>query len=189
MKPFRRLDSKPTLSEKTDSLKIRFGILSEYEASERARQMAAMPVSTFCAECLSWNHQPDPENDPERVRAAMSGGAVGPALDQAIGTCVLAGFGEAADTTRGWVIRQDVPNYLPTDVLRIEEHTILKPLPRGATSELADLNVYGNNWRLVRFASRVVVDEQTYTDDSWNAIADGAKQQGRAVRRLIMDAV
>jgi len=186
---YRRLDSKPTLSEKTDSLKIRFGILSPYDASERARQMAAMPVSTFCGECLTWAGQPDPENDPSRIREAFSGGSVGPAFDQAIGTCVLAGFGEAPDTTRKWVIRQDVPNYLITDILRVEDRSVLKPLPRGATAEAADLNVYGNNWRLVRFASRVVVDEQSYTNDSWNAIADAAKQQGRAVRRLIQDAV
>jgi hypothetical protein len=154
-----------------------------------SRDLAHMSVVEYLRTGMSRRNERIPENDPGIVRAALSSVSGVADLTNLLTVSVLTGYRGQPDSTQGWVQVVSLPNYLaayiakPDALPRVERHA------RGGTASHVNMSFASpESWKLARFASQFVMDEQDVLDAGEVGIFQVALEEiGRSARRLVAD--
>ena len=158
--------------------------------NERGEVLRGMTPLELCREGLSWYARKVPENEPDTIRTALSGGTVvADAFTGALGQAIAVGAAEAPDTTRGWCYETPVLNFKETTTLTINGSSSFKPLKRGGTAEHVDISIDGTSWKIARYAQQLFLEDQDLYDDTLRSLLLVARQMGAAASRLRPDLV
>jgi hypothetical protein len=118
------------------------------------------------------------------VREAMSTGSLTAVFTTTLNALVEKAFTEFPDSTLGWCRERLVKNYQTREVGRMGQMTDLAPLPRGGTADHADLEDSKEEYRVSRFARKLVLDEMDIIDDSFDILEDSGSALGVAAKRV-----
>lgn len=170
---------------------LRAGINAEVrqramEAGHRYSQMTALELAR---ESLRLDGRDAPHDRTDMVRAAFSGGSLTNVFTTNINAILLATYVEAEDTTAGWVREQEVNDFRLNERPRKNIGSGMKKLPKGGTADHRNRSDTGESYKIARYASQIVIDEQDFINDNLGALADEPVDMGNEAARLRPDLV
>jgi len=135
----------------------------------------------------------DPGPDPTTTVRMATSTAEGFAslLDAGVGAALSTGFATGADTTTGWTAQIAVPDFHEVEAFVLDAAGRIEVLPRGAAPADFSVTVRAEDWRVHRYASRFVIDEQDILDAPrrLSAILRMVESMGRAAAMIRPDLV
>lgn len=158
--------------------------------AEEAERYADWSLYDIAREAVRLDGRSVPHERQATIRAAIGGNSLSAIFTQSIGAMVLAGFNETVDTTEGWTIARDVPNFLTNDRLHASKTGGLTKHKKGGSADHADRSDTAEQYKVHRFSRQFVVDEMDIINDRLGAIEDSTPTElGMAARRLVPDMV
>lgn len=123
-------------------------------------------------------------------RSAVSQGTFVGLFSTAFTAMMMPAFDATDDTTRGWTIDRDVPNFLTNERTRMGKMGALQKLGKGGTAEHMDQGDVQETYKIFRYAGQFAIDEQDLVNDSFGRLQDHTPQQlGEAAAQIRMDLV
>lgn len=122
----------------------------------------------ICRESLRIAEREMPDFDEDIVTRAFSTPTVSTIYTQTMGAVLLANIGETTDSTEGWVNEQDVKNFKPNELHRLEGGR-LKARNRGEKARQATFADTMESYRLKEYSNTLIIDRQDLIDDDLNA--------------------
>lgn len=156
------------------------------EAAWRYRDMSMVDIAAQA--CRIDGIDPGHSRD-EMIRASFSGGTLSSIFTTNINTILLATYMQTADTSAGWTREAEVNDFKSNERPRMTKASGLAKLPRGGEADHLTRSDTGESYKIARYAKQVVVDEQDFIDDHFNALADMPFEMGQAAARLRPDLV
>lgn len=164
--------------------------------SERQRTMdlahryARLNTIDICREAIRLDGGRAVHGYDDIIRAAISGASLANVFTTSAYAQLLVSYGEAGDTTRGWVAESDNMNFQENERIRLKKKGGSMPkLPRGKTAEHATRDDTAEALKLARYAEQFIIDEQDLIDDRLNALRTMPQEMGLAASRLRPDLV
>lgn len=120
----------------------------------------------------------------DMIREAMSTGSLTAVFTTTFNALVEKAFGEFPDSTQGFCRERLVKNFMTRTVGRMAQMTDLTVLPRGGTADHAALDDSKEEYRVSRFAKKLVIDDMSIIDDQFDILENSAEALGVAARRV-----
>jgi len=125
----------------------------------------------------------------EVVRAGLSGGSFGAIFTTNFNAMFLAGYLEATDSTMGWVVEEEAPNFMTGEIATVGKMNRLTLDGRNTPDSLT----YGD-WneaiKVDRYSGRFEIDEKDLINDRFGVLQTNSPQEmGLAARRLRPDLI
>jgi hypothetical protein len=117
------------------------------------------------------------------VTRAISTPAVSTIYTQTMGAVLLANLGELGDSTLGWCKEQDVKNFKPQELHRLEGGR-LKKRNRGETARQASFADAMESYRIAEYSNTLIMDRQDLIDDDLNAWMTAMDEYSRGIKDL-----
>ena len=117
------------------------------------------------------------------VTRAISTPAVSTIYTQTMGATLLANLGELGDSTLGWCKEQDVKNFKPVELHRLEGGR-LKKRNRGETARQASFADSMESYRIAEYSNTLIMDRQDLIDDDLNAWLTAMDEYARGIKDL-----
>lgn len=159
------------------------------ERANRIRRMSAVDV---CAQALRNRNITDfNSHDPESiVQRALSSGAVTNIFSTNVSARLLIAYADSPDTTEGWCSEEDVVNFQTNERTGMGKFKGLKKHSRGGTAEDNYIDDEKEEYKIARYSSKFVIDEQDFLDDNLNGLDQVApSDMGMAAAQLRPDLV
>lgn len=127
----------------------------------------------------------------QRGAAAMSNSVLVGVFTQTYGAVMLDAYEQTADTTAGWTIERENPNFLQNERHRMERAAALTRHAKGGTANDVKIGEAGPEYtRIFRYSGQFTIDEIDLINDTFGALNDYTPQEmGEAARRLRPDIV
>lgn len=158
-------------------------------AMELSHRYADMSLLDIASHAIRLDGKHAPSGRKNILKLAFSGGNLTNIFTTNVNTVVLATFGEAADTTRGWTSEADVADFKTNERPRLQKGGGLSQLPRGQTADHANRTDDVESYKIARYAQQWVIDDQDFQDDSFNALAGMPREMALAAARIRPDLV
>ncbi|MEW4490242.1 Mu-like prophage major head subunit gpT family protein [Thalassoglobus sp. JC818] len=142
-------------------------------------------------QCCIHDGQPLSEREPDNIRTAITGAALGNLFSETIGTEINAGFDQLNDTT-DWVRSGELASSKIQERLRLSHNAAgrMQEVPRGKVASGFIVDIEGvEEIRGVRFAKVLTVDEQDIIDQNVDMLTRAPRLLGQAARRVRPDLV
>lgn len=125
-----------------------------------------------------------------QTRSAMSLATFTGMYTQVFGALLLNGFEETADTTGGWTVERDNPNFFSIPRVRPGKATGLTKHAKGGTADDVSMDDKVENTKVNRYSAKFIIDEMDLINDTFGALNDLTPQQlGASARRIRPDLV
>lgn len=106
------------------------------------------------------------------LRAGVSTSALSAVFTTSVNAELLAAFTTEEDsTTGGWVRDNDVGDFRPNERARMKQGGKLKKLPRGSEADHTEYEDTVETFKIARYASQFVIDDQDVQDDNFGGIS------------------
>lgn len=122
-------------------------------------------------------------------RSATSTSALTNIFSAVVNKKLLVAYQDATDTTLGWVVENDNPNFKSNERHRMGKTAGLEKIGRGGTAKDANYDDEKEEYKIARYAKKFAVDEQDIIDDDMNAIMRIPEDMGLAAAQLRPDLV
>ncbi len=141
----------------------------------------------MCRESLRLSHRNVPHGREETIHAAVSGATLSNIFSTSINANLMQAFEEAPDTTQGVTVDVDVSNFQTQERASMGKSATPKRLPPGGTAEHATISDAVESYKISRFASQLVIDEQDFINDNLGGMQRWVQEMGMACARLRPD--
>jgi len=162
---------------------------------ELGNQFRDMSLFDICraANALSGAKDPRtgtrPHTRGEHIRAAVSGSALTNIFTTSVNAKLMQAYLEAPDTTGLFVREVDVADFKTNERIGFGKSGALQKLARGNEAKHAAFSDEKEEYKICRYASQFVVDEQDIIDDNMSALTSAPTEMGPAAKRLRPDLV
>lgn len=124
------------------------------------------------------------------TRSGVSTSAFVGMFTQTFGAQLLSAFMETADTTSGWTVERDNPNFFSIPRTRPTKGGPLTKHAKGGEADHMDFADATENTKVNRYSGQFTIDEMDLINDYFGALADfSPAEMGAAARRLRPDLV
>lgn len=154
------------------------------QVMDLAHRYAHLSAIDICRRAIELDGGRVPDGYDQIVQRAVSGGSLTNIFTTSVNAQVVVAYGEAPDSTMGWVAEADVADFRSNERPRMTKGGGLAKLPRGGTADHRKFDDTGESYKIARYAEQFFVDEQDIIDDSLNALRDVPRQMGFDARRL-----
>jgi len=151
--------------------------VNEAYAFERRAQI------DLCIEALRIGQIECPEYSEDIAVRAFSTPTVSTMYTQTMGAILLNNLGEMTDSTTGWCNEQDVKNFKPQELHRLEGGKMSRRI-RGEKSRQASFADTMESYRLSEYSNTLIIDRQDLIDDDLNAWQKAMQEYARAIQDL-----
>lgn len=159
-------------------------------AADMAHKFKHLSAIDLCREAVRLDGRDVPYERGELIKAAISGGTLTNIFTTNVNAQLLAAYTQAADTTAGWTRATDVADFKTQERPRMTTlGGTLNKLPRGSEADHEQREDKGESYRIARYASQFVVDEQDIIDDTLNALDSAPADMAAKAARLRPDLV
>lgn len=150
---------------------------------QRAAAHSSWNQSELIRRALQIANVPVPDSRLEMVSRALSTAAVQDLFTTNVQAMMLIGYLEAPDsTTAGFVVEEDLDNYLTAEAVDLSKMGGMKKRTRGKPAEHADMTSNVETYSVASYSEQFEVDEMDLINDRFGAI------QARAPMELGADA-
>ena len=157
---------------------------------ENGHRLSSLSLVDLCREAIRLDGRDVPHDRDSMIQAAFSGGSLTSIFTTNVNAILLVGFLEAPDTTMGWTTSTDVADFKTQERIRLQAlGGSLPKLPRGGEADHEKRADLAESYKIARYASQIVIDEQDIIDDSLNAFAQTAPDMAKKAARLRPDLV
>lgn len=116
---------------------------------------------------------------------AISSSALGAIFTQNFSAQYLAGYLDSPDTTVGWCMEEDVPNFLDHEIATMGKMGQLKPHTPGKQADAMDTYDWNEVYRVKRYTGLFKVDEMDMENDRFGALTQEApRDMGMSARQI-----
>lgn len=123
-------------------------------------------------------------------RSAVSTSAFVGMFTQTFGSQLLSAFLETTDTTAGWTVERDNPNFFSIPRTRPVKGGAMTKHAKGGTADHMDFSDVTENTKVNRYSGQFTIDEMDLINDYFGALASfSPAEMGAAARRLRPDLV
>lgn len=136
-------------------------------AMEYGHRMARLPLIDVCRAVVEWEGNGVPMDQAELIERAFSNADFSTIMTNSMSAQVLAGYVEAEDSTMGWTVEQDVPNFLQNERNHINKFDSMKKLGPGGTAEHLSTDSEQETYKAKRYAAQFAIDEQDIINDQF----------------------
>lgn len=103
---------------------------------------------------------------------------------------MLEGFEATPDSTEGWTVSRDVPNYLQNERNRMGKMGALQKRASSGTAEDMTFDDLQEVYKIFEYAGKFTIDEQDFINDSFGVLNEYTPQEmGEAAKQLRPDLV
>lgn len=168
---------------------------AEHRAVEMGYQIRRCSLEDFIRMCARLDGVTLPPGPDAIFQSYFSRGTSTAALSAVFTTSVnselMGAYDVAPDsTTGGWVRENDVRDFRQNERARMVNGGALKKLPRGAEADHATYEDAVETFKIARYASQFVIDEQDVIDDNFGGISGFVPaDMGTAARQLRPDLI
>lgn len=156
---------------------------------ELSHRYADMSLYDLASHAVRLDGKQAPSGKKKLLEAAFSGGNLTNIFTTNVNTVILATYGEATDTTRGWTSEADVSDFKTNERPRLQKGAGLTQLPRGSEADHANRTDDVESYKIARYAQQWVIDDQDFQDDSFNALSEMPREMALAAARIRPDLV
>lgn len=155
-----------------------------------AHKFKHLSAIDLARECVRLDGKEVPYDRDAMLQAAFSGGTLTNIFTTSVNAQLLGGYMQAPDTTGGWTQTTDVADFKTNERPRLQTlGNSMKKLPRGSEADHEERSDQAESYKIFRYASQYVVDEQDFIDDSLNALDSMPGDMGQKAARLRPDLV
>lgn len=128
-------------------------------------------------------------DESELVQRAASTSQLQVIFTTAFNAQLIEGFNSVPDTT-SWCRRIDLPNFQPSERIQMGKYARLTRRTRGNTADQGTIDAKAERLRVFEYASKFVVDEQDFIDDTFGSLKQVTPQEmGNAAAELEPDLI
>lgn len=167
-------------------------------ACDRGYELSGLSLVNMCQRALAVDGircEPTVQGVMEASRSLATRGAVSTSafvgmFTQTFGAQLLSAFLETADTTAGWTVERDNPNFFSIPRTRPVKGGALTKHAKGGKADHMDFSDVTENTKVNRYSGQFAIDEMDLINDYFGAMADFTpSEMGAAARRLRPDLV
>lgn len=148
-----------------------------------------MPLHDLCRFALMLDGKTVPVGRDEMVREAVSSGTLLYVFTDSVNARLMSAFGEAPDVTGLFCAESDVADFKTQYEITFDLAGSVKRLPSGGTAEHLSMADGRESYKVNRYASKIVIDEQDIINDNIGAVASIPEQIGRMFAAIRQDLV
>jgi hypothetical protein len=156
---------------------------------EQAHKLSKLNAIDFCRHSLRASGRAVPSDQDDMIQAAFSSGSLVNSMTTSMNAKLLTAYLETPDTTNGWVLEDDVPNYLQNERVRTIRGASLSEQPENAEADHDSFEDVQEVYKVKRYTRQIEVDEIAVVNDTLGAIARKPIEFGQAAARLRPDLV
>lgn len=124
------------------------------------------------------------------ARAAMSNATLTGVFTTAYAAQMLDAYMRTVDSTAGWTVERDVPDFKTNERTRMGKMGALTKHGKGATAEDVTFSDSQETYKIFRYSGKFTIDEQDLINDTFGALNDYTPaEMGEAARQLRPDLV
>lgn len=154
------------------------------QAANQSERYADMSLVDLCRTCLEIEGRSIPHNRGEAIRAAMSTSSFSNIFTDSVNATVDQNFMDAPDSTRIWCEEGEVADFKTNTDITLNKHNGMKKLARGGTAEHTESGDTAETYKIARYASQFVMDEQDIIDDNLGVLSDIANEMSDDAAQL-----
>lgn len=155
-----------------------------------AHKFKHLSAIDLARECVRLDGKEVPYDRDAMFQAAFSGGTLTNIFTTSVNAQLIGGYMQAPDSTVGWTQKTDVADFKTNERPRLQTlGNSMKKLPRGSEADHEERSDQAESYKIFRYASQYVVDEQDFIDDSLNALDSMPGDMGAKAARLCPDLV
>jgi hypothetical protein len=159
------------------------------QLADAASRFNDVSLLDICRHAIQLDGKQVPHGRDDTIRSAVSGSSLSYIFSDSVNAVLLQAFEEAGDSTIGLVREAEVADFKNNDRIRGGEAGGLKRLARGGSADHNSISDSKETYKIGRYASQFVIDEQDIIDDNFGLLVDMPTQMGNAARRLRPDLV
>lgn len=166
-------------------------------AVERGFELSSLSMLEIVRRCLEVDGvrcEPTPQAIGRALelntRAAMSTATLSGVFTTAYAAVMLDSYERTADSTAGWTVEREVPDFKTNERTRMTKAGPLQRLGKGGTAEDVTFGDAQETYKIFRYAGKFTIDEQDLINDTFGALNEFTPaEMGEAARQLRPDLV